>query len=173
MRRFFGGIALATGLLCLLSISVAFAGDAKIGVIDLGKIMRESAAAKDAKDMLMMDIEAKREVLKEKENEARKMEEELKAKESVLSEAAKEKKREEFLGAVKELKSLRDGMEEELKKKEARLLGKIGNEIKDIAEEIRKKRDLAIVLETNAVVLQGNAVDITDEVIKKYDAESK
>lgn len=173
MKRLLGMVGLVTGLVCILMVFPAVGADMKIGVIDLAKIMRESEAAKDAKGMLLMDVEAKREVLKEKETEARKMEAELKAKESVLSDEAKEKKKEEFMESVKELRSLRDGMEEELKKKEARLLGQIGNEIKEIAEKIRKKRDLAIVLEKSTVVLQGDAVDITDEVIKRYDKEKK
>jgi outer membrane protein len=173
MKKITSGVGVLVGLIFLLSVSPAIADDTKIGVIDLAKIMRESEAAKAAKDELLSDVEAKREVLKEKETEARKMEEELKAKESVLSEEAKEKKKEEFLESVKQLKSLRDDMEDELKKKEARLLGKIGNEVKDIAEEIRKQRDLAIVIERNAVVIQGDAVDITDAVIEKYDAQKE
>jgi outer membrane protein len=173
MKKITSGVGVLVGLIFLLSVSPAIADDTKIGVIDLAKIMRESEAAKAAKDELLSDVEAKREVLKEKETEARKMEEELKAKESVLSEEAKEKKKEEFLESVKQLKSLRDDMEDELKKKEARLLGKIGNEVKDIAEEIRKQRDLAIVIERNAVVIQGDAVDITDPVIEKYDAQKE
>jgi outer membrane protein len=173
MKKITSGVGVLVGLIFLLSVSPAIADGTKIGVIDLAKIMRESEAAKAAKDELLSDVEAKREVLKEKETEARKMEEELKAKESVLSEEAKEKKKEEFLESVKQLKSLRDDMEDELKKKEARLLGKIGNEVKDIAEEIRKQRDLAIVIERNAVVIQGDAVDITDAVIEKYDAQKE
>ena len=173
MKRLMGTACLVAGLVCALMVLPAVAADMKIGIIDLNKIMQESEAAKEAKGMLLMDVEAKREVLKEKETEARKMEEELKAKGSVLSEEAKEKKREEFLESVKELRSLRDGMEEELKKKEARLLNEIGNEVKDIAEKIQKKRDLDIVIEKSAVVIQGDGVDITDEVIEKYDAENK
>jgi outer membrane protein len=173
MKRLLCGSLFFVWLICFTGLLPVFAGESQIGVIDLAKIMRESEAAKEAKDMLMMDVEAKREVLKEREDEARKMEEELKAKDSVLSDEAKEKKKEAFLESVKELKSLRDGMEEELKKKEARLLGNIGNEVKEIAEKIRKKKNLSIIIERNAVVIQGDAVDITDEVIESYDKEKQ
>lgn len=173
MKRLMGTAGLVTVLVCVSMVLPAVAADMKIGIIDLNKIMQESEAAKEAKGMLLMDVEAKREVLKEKETAARKMEEELKAKDSVLSEEAKEKKREAFLESVKELRSLRDGMEDELKKKEARLLNEIGNEVRDIAVKIQKKRDLSIVIEKSAVVIQGDGVDITDEVIEKYDAENK
>ncbi|MBW2319070.1 MAG: OmpH family outer membrane protein [Deltaproteobacteria bacterium] len=173
MKRFVGVIGLVVGLVCLFGVFPAFAGDVKIGILDLQEIMRESKEAKNVRGMLLMDVEAKREVLKEREQKVREMEKELKAKESVLSESAKEKKKGEFLAAVKELRSLRDGMEEELKKKEAKLLGKIGKEIKKIAEKLRKKKDLAIIIENNAVVIPGDAIDITEEVIKKYDAKKK
>ena len=168
MKRFFGVVGLVAGLICLFGVFPAIAGDVKIGILDLQEIMRESKEAKNVRGMLLMDVEAKREVLKEREQKVREMEKELKAKESVLSESAKEKKKGEFLEAVKELRSLRNGMEEELKKKEAKLLGKIGKEIK-----VRKKKDLAIIIENNAVVVPGDAIDITEEVIKKYDAKNK
>ena len=171
MKKFVGVIGLVVGLVCFFGVFSAIAGDMKIGVMDLQKIMQKLEAANDARGILLMDVEAKREVLKEKENKVREMEKELKAKESVLSESAKEKKKAAFMDAFKELRGLRDGMEEELKKKEAKLLGKIGKEIKKIAEKLRKKKKLAIIIESKAVVIAGDAIDITEEVIKKHDAK--
>ena len=46
MKRFVGVVGLVVVLVCLMSVLPAFAGDMKIGILDLQEIMRESKEAK-------------------------------------------------------------------------------------------------------------------------------
>jgi Skp family chaperone for outer membrane proteins len=68
MRRLVFMLVFMVGTAVLATGGLGFAGDTKIGIIDMEKIMKESKAAKEARGMFLMDIESKRGVLKTKEN---------------------------------------------------------------------------------------------------------
>ena len=59
------------------------------------------------------------------------------------------------------------------KKKDAFLTRKVIREIKKIVQTYTKEKKYTVVMEKKAVVAFDDAVDITDEIIKQYDAEKK
>jgi Skp family chaperone for outer membrane proteins len=54
-----------------------------------------------------------------------------------------------------------------------KLVGKIQEEVISIVEEIAKKGGFTIIMEKGVLLYSGGAIDISDEVVKKYDATSK
>lgn len=161
------GILIAAITFWAASPSVAEA--VKIGVVDIQRIMRESQKAKDARGMFLMDVEAKRGVLKSKEKKVRAMQEQLKqAKTDKSAEEVKEA-REKIHQAVKDLKRLRNDMEEELKKKEKELTRKLLDEIRGVVQDFLKKKKYTLILEKKLPLAFDRGIDITDKIIERYD----
>jgi outer membrane protein len=145
-------------------------GDLKIGVVDMQKIMRESKAAKNAQLVFRKDLDAKRSVLTAKEKEIRVMEEELKSGTAKMTEEDRRHKAEKLAKEVRELKLTSGDMEEELKRKDRELTQKIVGEVMKVINAHVKKENYTLIFERSTVMAADEAVDITDAIIKLYDA---
>ncbi|MFC1857439.1 OmpH family outer membrane protein [Thermodesulfobacteriota bacterium] len=173
MQRTFVQFFLVIGIMFSLTIGQTFAADVKIGVIDPQEIMKTSKAAKEARGILLMDRESKLSVLRAKEAEIRQMQEDLKSEAAGKDKKAVREKRERLAKEMKEHKRLKEDLEEELKKKDVELTRKLINEIREIVETFRKKKKYTVIFEKKSVVVYDRTVDITDEIIKMYDAKKK
>jgi len=167
--------ALWLGVIMLMPISIetAYAATVKIGLIDIQKIMRESKAAKNARDIFLKDRESKRALLMEKQEKAQVLQEELKKSGGDMSVSDRKQKTDELEREVKELKRLRSDLEEELKKKDEGLALKLLKEIREVVQEFLKKEKYTVILEKKSVAAADDAIDITEQIIKLYDSQKK
>ena len=159
-------------LLAVMPVMAATA-PVKIGVIDTQKILRESKAARAAQSVFMKDLEAKRAVYQAKEKELKELDQELKNQNIKLSAEIRQEKTEKLAQEVKELKRLGADMEEELKKKEVELTRRLLTEIAQIVRTFSKKEHYTVIFEKGSVIVADDAIDITDRIIKLYDAGKK
>jgi len=170
MKRFLLLITLWIGVMGLMHPDLAFSAKVKIGLIDAQKIMRESKAAKRAQTVFLKDREAKMAILMGRQKEVRSLENELKKEGRKMSPSVRKKKTERLASQIKELRRLRSDLEEELKKKDAELRRELFQEIREIVEEFLKKENYTVILEKSSVVAVDKAIDITDKIIRLYDA---
>lgn len=154
----------------VLAVS-AFAADVKIGVVDMKKILRESKAAKKAQDVFKKDLEGKRATLVAKQKEIQNMEEQLKKNEAGMTAEARQKAAIQIAKDVRELKLTTGDMDEELKGMDRDLTQKIVNDVMKVVNSYTKKGNYTIILERSNVLDMDQAMDITDAIIKQYDAK--
>ena len=173
MKQIWQVVGISVGILFWVALQPVFAGSAKIGVIDVEKIMRESVAARDARGLFLLDVEAKRAVLRSKEKEIRRMETVPEAQQGDLSTNGKNKKNEKRAQALKNLRHLRDDMEDDLNKKEKEMRRKLLKEIKDAAKAYLQEKKYTVIIEKKTLFVFDETVDVTDDVIKFYDAKKQ
>jgi outer membrane protein len=173
MKKLFIVFGIIMGLLLAAVPVMAATVPVKLGVIDTQKILRESKAAKAAQSVFMKELEAKRAVYQAKEKEIRLLEEELKSADQKMTAETRNKKAEKLAQEVKELKRLGADMEEELKKKEVELTRSLLSEIAQIVRTFSKKEHYTVIFEKSSVIVADDAIDITDRIIKLYDAGKK
>jgi outer membrane protein len=173
MKKLFIVFGIIMGLLLAAVPVMAATVPVKLGVIDTQKILRESKAAKAAQSVFMKELEAKRAVYQAKEKEIRLLEEELKSADQKMTAETRNKKAEKLAQEVKELKRLGADMEEELKKKEVELTRSLLSEIGQIVRTFSKKEHYTVIFEKSSVIVADDAIDITDRIIKLYDAGKK
>jgi len=173
MKKLSIGFGIIMGFLLAAMPVMAAAAPVKIGVIDTQKILRTSKAAKAAQSVFMKDLEAKRAVYQAKEKEIKALDDELKNQNIKLSAEIRKEKTEKLAQEVKEIKRLGTDMEEELKKKEVELTRRLLSEIAQIVRTFSKKEHYTVILEKSSVIVADDAVDITDRIIKLYDAGKK
>ena len=165
--------ALWIGVIGLMPLEAARAAKIKIGLIDTQKIMRESKAAKKTRTVFLQERDTKRAVLKAKQDVIRAMDEELKRKGKDMSASVRKEKAEKLAREIKELRRLRSDLEEELKKRDVELTRKLLREIKEIVQQFSKKGKYTVILEKKSVVAADEKIDITDKIIRLYDALKK
>lgn len=154
-------------------VSSAGAEGVKIGVIDTQKILATSKYGQSAKAEITKKIEELTTDLKGKEGELAKLQEKLEKEALVMSEEMRDEKEREFRIKVGDFKALEKKYKQEMGELNMKLSSKIQGDVVSIVEEIAKKGGFTIILEKGALLYSGGAVDISDEVIKKYDATSK
>jgi outer membrane protein len=145
----------------------------KIGVINMQRILTESKTAKKYSSVFFKDWERKKAVLAAKEKEIRRLDEEIKNPGARITASALKEKTGALNRQMNEIKQLREEMEEELRKKDIELSRKIFADLKKVLVAFSKTEGYTLILEKNSTVLSDEAVDITDQLIKLYDAQYK
>jgi outer membrane protein len=68
---------------------------------------------------------------------------------------------------------LKSKYESELKEIQKKLMGKLQKDTLDVIDEIGKSQGYLMIMDKRGVLYSPSAIDITDQVIKKYDAKYK
>lgn len=153
-------------------VSVGYAqGTFEIGVIDSSKVMQTSTEGKKAIFTLKQKEQQYNDALTNIDNQAKELELKLSAQKLVLSQEAQQ----QILYDLEQLKTKKERAEEdytkEYRKLEFSLVTKIRNEVFPIIETVAKEKNFRLVLDlsvTGAAYVDPS-IDITDEVIERYD----
>ena len=155
--------------------NTAFSASAvKIGVVDLDKVLNESEKGKEAKGILEKEIMRTQQELKKKEAEAKKIRDELNKKGSVLSESARKDKEAEYRRLAIEVQRFARDTEIEIKRKGDEMSKDMVKDLSKIVQDYGKKENFSIILGSRAgLFYYSETVDLTDEILKIYNATSK
>ena len=164
-------------MLVLLFAYNAEAAELKIGYVDLSKALNESNEGKKATKTLEELVAGKQAVLAEKEEEIKKLKEELeKQKQSPMFTADAMRDKEANLNKlVRDLQIKVNDYQEEVQKKEAELRTDIIKGLKTIINNYGEKEGFTIIFESreSGILYSQKNIDVTDEIIKKYNEVSK
>jgi len=159
---------------CLLLAAPALA-ESKFGYVDLQKALNQSEAGKAATERMkkmVQDFQAQVDV---KEKELKKLKEDLDKQRLLLSKEALEAKERDLQQKLREAQRFATDKEEELQKQEDSLTKQIISELNTIVDSIGEKEGYTFIFApVEPVVLYADGkVDLTDTVIKAYDATKK
>ncbi|MBI5189999.1 MAG: OmpH family outer membrane protein [Nitrospirae bacterium] len=169
MRRLIASILVVSGLL-LGYCGVSGAADIKIGYVDFQKVQGDSKAGKDIIKSMETMLKDKQAQLDKRQDEIEKMMQEIEKQSSVLSSDVRKQKEEKLQKEYKDLQRFKSDSEEDLNKKKAELLKQMVEEIASVINKYGKEEGYTLILERSVVLYAPEAVDITDRIVKAYDA---
>jgi Skp family chaperone for outer membrane proteins len=160
------------GILFAGFVSMGFTQETfNVGVIDSAKVMQTSAEGKKAMFSLKQKDQQINDALSKMDNQARELELKLSSQKLVLSLEAQQ----QMTYDLEQLRTKRKRAEEDYTKEyrqlEFSLVTKIRNEVFPIIETVAKEKNFRLVLDlsvTGAAYVDP-VIDITDEVIQRYD----
>jgi len=169
MKRIFVTAVFALFVIGIIGVSQVSAQAIKIGVYDSNKIFQESKTIAGYNSELSKSIEAKRAVLVQKENALRQLVEKLKNDGPTMGAADKKALEEKIVNEDKELKRLREDVEQELRKVQAELRQKALIDINQAVKQIGEKENYTIILDRNGSTIAyfRDTVDITGKIINQ------
>ncbi len=151
----------------IVMISTASAAEAKLGVVNYNYVLSKSKAGQEA------DVEIK-ELIKEKQEAAQELAEKVqnlkKELAAVQDDDAKKTKQQELVKAVQDYQKTVAAANSEVRSKTLELRKKILQEIQAIISQIGKEGNYVMIVDTSVVPFYQTAIDLTGEVLKKYDA---
>lgn len=157
-------------IIVMLIAGGAWAADVKIGVIDFQRVLKESKGGKAAKAEIEKKGKSYESTLKNQGEELEKLKKKLEAEAMVMSKETRESKERDFRIKVGDFKALQKKYATEFKEYEAGVIQRVQKEVFGLVEKIGKKGGYLMILEKSAVLYYVDAIDITDEMIKQYDA---
>jgi outer membrane protein len=171
MKRVF--ISVMLFVLFALALPVV-AADAKLGSVDMQKILLLSDAGKEAKEQLAIKA-AKYEAEKNvKEEDLKKLKYELEKQSVLLSESARGSKEKDYQQKLKEYQRFLKDAQEDLQAKNDEFTNKIVDEIVKVVHEFGKKNEYTYIFVKNeSMLFVDDKADLTDELLNQFNALKK
>lgn len=158
-------------IIILFIISNLHAADvAKIGVVDLQKVLEASSAGKKAMQNIKKEHGEMTKELKKMRNEIEELSKRLEAEAMVMSKEKREEKQREGRIKLNDFKVKEKQFRANLKRQEKKLLSHIHKDVAKLISEMGKKQGYLMIINKFSVLYSPTANDITDQIIKKYNA---
>lgn len=143
---------------------------AKIGVVEFQRLFDQSDAGKEIRSEITAQGRRMEAELKEKSAEIDELRKRLERESLVMSREMREEKEREFRIKVSDIQALQNKYEVELQGLQNRLMGELQSATLEVISEIGKSGGYLMIMDNRGVLYAPSTIDITDEVIKRYNA---
>ncbi|HMA54746.1 MAG TPA: OmpH family outer membrane protein [Acidobacteriota bacterium] len=145
----------------------------KIGVIEVQKIVQESAIGKESLARVQKVQQAKQDELGKRQKELRDMEQKIQDQGKALSEDAMEKLQKDYQAKALDLKRFQDDAQRELEESQRKELGDLEKRIMPVINEVAREQGYALVFNkfnSGLLFADDKSVDLTEAVITKFNS---
>jgi outer membrane protein len=165
-------------LVCLVSLSWGTCGLAaqaalRIGVVDLQEILNKSQKGLVIKQKLDQERAARQRDLDAKQQEVMKLQADFEKQAPLLSDQAKREKSEAIQRKTRDAVRVAEDANRDMEKRLREAELDISREILTVVQEYGKDQGFTLILERGMLPYVAPAVDITGEIIKRYDAKQQ
>jgi len=162
-------VALAAVALALSPL-VARAADVKLGYVDLQRALEEIDEGKAAKAQLKRDFDEKQKQLDQRTDEVKKLDADFQKQALVMAPDAKAAKASEIERKKVEVQQFFVGLQQELAGREREITRGIFDKMVGMVRELAEAEGFTMVLDRNTVLYAPASLDVTNELVRKYNA---
>jgi outer membrane protein len=170
-------LGMIIGIVLILGgwVSSSLSAELKIGFVDIQRAVNECNAGKDAKKALTKDMEKFQRLIVEKQRELQTMKESLEKQAPMLNPEARANKEKEYQAKLREFQRWGEDNQNEVNQKRVEMERNISLGLQKVIKKLGEDEGYALVLEKNEniVLFASKSIDLTDRVIKAYDAQKK
>ncbi|MEN9723206.1 MAG: hypothetical protein RJB38_1192 [Pseudomonadota bacterium] len=165
-------LSLASGAMAQASVA---ADSVRIGTVDMQKAIQTVDSGKKAKSQLEKEFNSRKAELQKEEASIKKMGEEFRKQSLVLNDEARAKKQQELQERVMKFQEFTAKSQQEIAQKEQELTLPIIQKLRSVIQDLAKTKGYSVILEKNenTVLFSLDKDDLTDEVIKLFNSQSK
>jgi len=163
-----------TAVLVLVLAAGVCVAETKIGYLDIQKALSQSESGKEAKELLSTTFKKYQGDINSKQEELKKLKEELEKQSTLLSENKRAEKEKEYATKLKNYQQFTKDAQEELQGKDKELSQKIYESFEKVVQEFGRKNGYTLILDrTQGVLYADDKADLTDELMKLFNATRK
>lgn len=146
----------------------------KIAVVDFNRASQEVDEGAQIQTELMELQRTRKERMDDMEKQILGMREEFEKQSMILSEDTRRQKEQEIMAATQQYQQAGMAAQQEMQQAYEEKAGGLFQRLRTVAEKIGAEKAYDLILETSqgGVVYSGNAEDVTDELIKRFNAGS-
>ncbi len=154
-------------------VTAPASGATKIGVIEVQRIVQESAIGKESLARVQKLQQTKQEDLQKRQKELRDLEQKIQDQGKALSEDAMEKLQKEYQGKAVDLKRFQDDAQKELEEAQRKELGDLEKRIMPVINDVAREQGYQLVFNkfnSGLLFADDKSVDLTESVITKFNS---
>lgn len=166
--------SLLLGTLIVPTIGLGEPTSLGMRVVDMARVLQESATGKRARDQLERELSPARKKVEQLKQEVEQLQSELRKQAALLHGAALEKKQVSLENKRKDFQRAAQDLREEGVRRNKLVLGKVITAIREISSELGQAKGYEVLVEKDerVIIYNSSRVDVTDEVIKSLDSKS-
>jgi len=156
-------------------IGSSWAVDYKIGCIDIQRAVNECNAGKDAKKAIAKEVEKFQRLIAERQKELQGMKESLDKQSPMLNPDARATKEKEYQSKLRDFQRWGEDSQNEVNQKRMEMERNISTGLQKVIQKVGADEGYTLIFEKNEniVLFASKTIDITDRVIKLFDAPKK
>ncbi len=164
-----------TGMVLLGWFGLALAADMKIAYVDIQKAVNECNAGKEAKKAITKEVEKFQRLIADKQRELQTMKESLEKQAPMLTPDARATREKDYQNKLREFQRWGEDTQNEINQKRMEMERNISMGFQKVIQKVGADDGYTLILEKNETIVLyvSKAIDITDRVIKAYDAQKK
>ena len=168
-------LGVVVGMILLGWFGSVLAADLKIAYVDIQKAVNESNAGKEAKKAITKDVEKFQHIVADKQKELQTLKESLDKQALMLTPDARANKEKEYQNKLREFQRWGEDTQNEVNQKRMEMERNISAALIKVIQKIGADEGYTVILEKNETIVlyASKLIDITDRVIKAYDAQKK
>jgi outer membrane protein len=149
--------------------------DLKVGVVDMQRALNECDAGKKARDQVKAKFEKAQDQLKRQREDLDRLREDYDKKAVVLKEEERRNLEKDLENRSLEFKRKYEDFQRDLKRTDSELTAGIVDELYGLVRDYGQKHGFSLVLEASngALLYNDKTTDITDDIIKLYNASPR
>jgi outer membrane protein len=157
-------------LVASFCLSTGVHAEDKVGVVDLQRALNEVEEGSTAKAALKKEFDEKQKQLDSRQNELKKLKDELDAQSTMMTNEKKQEKVADLQKKLVEVQQLYYSLQQDLSKREGEVTGQIFQKMGVILGQMGTEQGYAAIVEKSAVPYFKPSLDVTNELIRRYNA---
>ena len=168
-------LGVVVGMILLGWFGSVLAAELKVAYVDIQRAVNESNAGKEAKKAITKEVEKFQHIAVDKQKELQTLKESLDKQALMLTPDARGNKEKEYQNKLREFQRWGEDTQNEVNQKRMEIERNISAALIKVIQKIGADEGYTVILEKNeSIVLYATkSIDITDRVIKAYDAQKK
>jgi outer membrane protein len=168
-------LGVVVGMILLGWFGSVLAAELKVAYVDIQRAVNESNAGKEAKKAITKDVEKIQHIVVDKQKELQTLKESLDKQALMLTPDARANKEKEYQNKLREFQRWGEDTQNEINQKRMEIERNISAALIKVIQKIGADEGYTVILEKNEsiVLYASKTIDITDRVIKAYDAQKK
>ena len=163
------------GVILLGWFGSVLAAELKIAYVDIQRAVNECNAGKEAKKVITKEVEKFQRLIADKQRELQTMKESLEKQAPMLTSDARTTREKDYQNKLREFQRWGEDTQNEINQKRMEMERNISTGFQKVIQKVGADEGYTLILERNEniVLFVSKALDITDRVIKVYDAQKK
>jgi outer membrane protein len=157
-------------LLMGMAVTASARADVRLAYVDVQRALNECRAGKEAKNQFRGRIERLQAQLEGEQNEVERLKHELEQKGSLMQPDQRQNMEDDYEKKLRRFQDDYKNSRDELQEKDNEVTGAIVRDLATVVREIGAKNGYTMVMEKGTLLWAIPATDITDQVIRAYDA---
>jgi outer membrane protein len=168
-QRLFIG-ALVGAMLMVTSAAIPARADLKLAYVDVQRALNECDAGKKAKGEFQGRVTSLESRLQRQQNEVQALKDEIEKKGMLMNQDERQSKQDQYVAKLKNFERDYKDSKDELQAKDNEMTAKIVHDLAQVIRSLGERDGYTMVMEKGSILWGAPGIDVTDQVIRNYNA---